>query len=76
MICENCQKEIEGNFIRYQGHCFCRHDNDACIKEWLYDQTDGECEYGTVVNGDEYDIEPSWSEPYLNSLGMSMRDFL
>ena len=68
MICENCQKEITG-------HTFCRTDNDACFKEWLYDQTDGECEYGTIFDGEEIDLHPSWTEEYLNSLGMSKNDF-
>ena len=139
MICENCQKEIEGNYVEFNGKFFDRHDNDNCIKEWLYDRVTDKCKYGTVLNGEkidltkkkpkdkkyievksktaekiretcekygldatdllsdlvsdyldelikEYDIkpieeepkdiEPSWSEPYLNSLGMSKRDFL
>lgn len=75
MICENCQKEITGLFIRYKGHTFCRCDNDACIKEWLYDQIDGECEYGTIFEGEEITLSPSWTEDYLNTLGMSKSDF-
>lgn len=74
-VCEYCGNEIEGNFLKYKGMYFHRYDNDVCFKEWLYDQTDGECEYGTTVSGEEYEIEPSWTEDYLNTLGMSKEDF-
>jgi GTPase SAR1 family protein len=138
MKCECCGGEIEGNYIEYGGKYFDRHDNDNCIKEWLYDRVTDECRYGTILNGEKVDltkkkpkdkryievehktaekisetcekyklnasdvlsdlvsdyldeliqaydikpieeepegIEPSWSEPYLNSLGMSLKDF-
>ena len=75
MKCECCGCEIEGNYIKYKGYYFHRYEDDKCFREWLYDQTDGECEYGTVLDGEEYTIAPSWSEKYLNTLGMSKRDF-
>lgn len=76
-VCEFCGNEIEGNFIKYipKGVYFHRFEGDECFKNWLYEQTDGKCEYGTTVNGEEYEIEPSWTEDYLNSLGLSKKDF-
>lgn len=75
MICENCECEITGNWLKYKGKCFCRKDNDSCFKDWLYDQTDGECEYGTMLDGEEVQLAPSWTEEYLNTLGLSKKDF-
>ena len=75
MKCECCGKEIEGNYVKYQGLYFHRYEDDKCFREWLYDQTDGECEYGTYNAGVEYPIAPEWSEDYLNTLGMSKSDF-
>lgn len=75
IVCEYCGKEIEGNYVKYKDKYFCRHDNDECLREWLYDQTDGECEYGTIIAGEKYEINPEWTEVYLNTLGMSKQDF-
>ena len=75
MICEKCGCEITGNWLKYKGKCFCRKDNDSCFKDWLYDQTDGECEYGTMLDGEEVQLAPSWTEEYLNTLGLSKKDF-
>lgn len=75
MICQCCGLEINGNWLKYKGKYFCRKDNDSCFKEWLYDRTDGDCEYGTVLEGEEIQISPSWTEEYLNTLGMSKKDF-
>lgn len=139
MICEGCGNELNGNYIEFNGKCFCRTDNDDCIKNWLYDRVVNTCRYGTVLNGEKIDltktrpvntqyiavrnkaalalneackkyeldntevlsdliddfleelvseynikpketeekeIAPSFSEIYLNTLGMSMNDFL
>lgn len=75
MKCEYCSEEIQGNYVEYKGKYFCSKDNDECLRQWLYDQTDGECNYGTVVDGEAYEVHPEWSEQYLNSLGMSKSDF-
>lgn len=75
MKCECCGCEIEGNYIEYEGKFFHRYEDDKCFREWLYDQTDGKCIYGTVKDGNKYEIAPSWTEEYLATLGMSKRDF-
>lgn len=72
--CEYCGNEIEGNFIKYKGMFFHRFSDDECFKNWLYEQTDGKCEYGTTNCGEDYKI-PSWSEDYLHTLGLSKNDF-
>jgi len=76
MKCEICHQEIEGRYIKYKDHFFCRQDNDQCFKEWLYDQTDGsdDIEYGPIAAGEKEPL-PEWSEEYLNTLGMGLRDF-
>lgn len=76
MKCECCGKEIEGAYVHYlpKDKYFCRHNAEECFKEWLYDQTDGDCEYG-VVGDEDKEVLPSWTEEYLNTLGMSMSDF-
>ena len=71
MICVNCGKPIEKEYVEYKGHYFCGDDNDECLKEWLYSQTEGECYRGEI----EQEVAPSWSEEYLNTLGMSLKDF-
>lgn len=75
MKCENCGQEIEGLYVKYDGKYFCRHDDDKCLKEYLYDKTDGECEYGTMYGGEEVKLSPGWTEGYLGTLGMSKKDF-
>ena len=76
MKCEYCGKEIEGGYIKYKDKYFCRKDADQCIKDWLYDQLDGseDIKYDTIAAGEKEPL-PEWSETYLNSLGMSKRDF-
>lgn len=74
--CANCGKEIEGAYIHYltDDKYFCRHNGDECFKEYLYDKTDGDCDYG-IAGDEDKEVLPSWSEEYLNTLGMSMSDF-
>ena len=69
MKCENCGQEIEGLYVKYDGKYFCRHDDDKCLKEYLYDKTDGECEYGTMYGGEE--VALSLSE-YINFLRLQL----
>lgn len=75
MNCEYCGQEIEGNYIEYKGKYFHRFSDDECFRNWLYEQTDGECEYGTMYGGEEVALSPSWTEGYLGTLGMSKKDF-
>jgi len=56
MKCECCGGEIEGNYVEYGGKYFDRHDNDNCIKNWLYDCVTDDCRYGTVINGEKIDL--------------------
>ena len=67
MICENCGQEIEGLYVKYDGKYFCRKDGDSCIKEYLYDKTQG-CEYGTFLQGEEIRLSPSGTEGYLGTI--------
>lgn len=75
MKCEYCGQEIEGNYIEYNGKYFHRFSDDECFRNWLYEQTDGDCTYGRIMNGEAVELTPEWSENYLNSLGMSKSDF-
>ncbi len=40
MHCYWCNDNIVGWYIKYKGHTFCRKNNDACIKDFLYDEVD------------------------------------
>lgn len=40
MRCYWCDEEIERWYIKYQGHYFCKANNDRCIKDYLYDRAD------------------------------------
>lgn len=75
MKCEYCGQEIEGNYIEYNGKYFHRFSDDECFRNWLYEQTDGECTYGTMISGEPNEITPAWTEGYLGTLGMSKSDF-
>lgn len=75
MKCEYCGQEIEGNYIEYKGKYFHRFSDDECFREWLYEQTDGECTYGRMMEGEAVEIVPEWTDAYLKTLGMSKSDF-
>jgi hypothetical protein len=39
------------------------------------DSIDGDGMVSITVSGEDTEVEPAWTEEYLNSLGMSKRDF-
>lgn len=54
--CKWCGRELKSWYLTYKGNCFCRYNDDACLKNYLYEEADSEIKEDRG-NGDvEYDM--------------------
>ena len=40
MECAWCKRELHSWYLEYKGKKFCRYNNDACLKNYLFDEAD------------------------------------
>lgn len=40
--CEWCGKELKSWYLTYKGKAFCRYKDDACLKNYLFEEHDSE----------------------------------
>ena len=55
MQCEWCGTEITGWHLTYKGKCFCRSKDDACLKNYLFEENDEDIGMDKVID-DYYDM--------------------
>lgn len=54
--CAWCDREINGWYLTYHGKHFCRSKDDSCIKNFLYEEADGDIEMDKDMD-DEYRMD-------------------
>ena len=57
MECEWCKRELHNWYLTYKGKNFCRYNNDACLKNYLFDEADGEIEENRADGIVDYDMK-------------------
>ena len=50
--CEWCGCALEGWYLKYHGKCFCRHKDDSCLKNYLFEEADDDIEMEQYVGND------------------------
>lgn len=54
--CKWCGRELKSWFLIYKGYKFCRYNDDACLKNYLFEEAEKDIEEDRA-NGDvEYDM--------------------
>ncbi len=56
MICKWCEKEIKGWHLKYKGMTFCEDNDNACLKNYLFEEHDREIEEDKVFD-DDYNMD-------------------
>lgn len=61
-FCAWCGHELNGWYLEYHEKKFCRHGNDICLKNYLFEEADDEIEMDKIMD-DDYRMDfVTWME--------------